>query len=149
MAYEVREIQPKPLFTLHVTDSAGSPARLRIHTGEAVIEPIEADDWSETRFHQPAGFFLPDAAPFDGRGATPILAGEAHLCGVVVDTRTQRRVGHGIADVFAEYRSADEDADASATPDRLQLYLGFRCITHQPIRIGYRVSVLEPLVRAD
>jgi hypothetical protein len=138
MAYEVREIQPKSLFTLHVADSAGRPAQLRIHTGEAVIEPIDGHDWPDNRFHQPAGFFLPDSgAPAAGDA---VVTGEAHLCGVVVDTRTQRRVGHGIAEVYAEYR-VDPD-DESGQPG---LYLGFRCITHQPIRIGYRVTVLAPL----
>jgi hypothetical protein len=137
MAYEVREIQPKSLLTLHVADSAGRPAQLRIHTGEAVIEPIDSHDWSDNRSHQPTGFFLPDSG---GPAAEAVLTGEAHLCGVIVDTRTQRRVGHGIAEVYAEYR-----VDPDAGSDQPGLYLGFRCITHQAIRIGYRVTVLAPL----
>ena len=140
MAYEVREIQPKLLFTLRVTDSAGRPAELRLHTGEAVVEPIDTQDWSENRFHQTAGFFLPDSGPPPGPAPEATVTGEAHLCGVVVDTRTQRRVGHGIADVFAEYRT-DPDA-GSGEP---ALFLGFRCMTPQSIRIGYRVTVLAPL----
>jgi hypothetical protein len=140
MAYEVREIQPKSLFTLGVTDSAGRRAELRLHTGEAVIEPIDAQDWSDNRFHQPAGFFVPDSGPLPGPASQATVTGEAHLCGVIVDTRIQRRVGHGIADVFAEYRS-----DPDTGSDRPSLFLGFRCITHQSIRIGYRVTVLMPV----
>ena len=139
MAYEVREVHPKPLFTMHVMESDGRPAQLRVHSGEAVIEPVDAQDWSDS-VDKLIGFFLPDAEPPDQRAPTPILAGEAYLCGVVVDTRTQRRVGHGVSDVFAEYRG-----DAEGESQLPLLYLGFRCFTHQTMRIGYRVTVLQPL----
>jgi hypothetical protein len=139
MAYEVREIQPKPLLSLRVTDTDGRPARLRVHTGEAVVEPVEADDWSDSRFHQPVTFVVPDGEPVTGDVPPPVTVAEAHLCGLVVDTRTQQRVGHGVADVYAEYRPDEAD------PERLVLSVGFRCISPQPMRIGYRVTVLQPL----
>ena|SRR5437773_3976976 len=142
MAYEVREIKPKPAFTVHVADSAGRPARLSVYTGEAVIEQIPAEDWNDERAHQVAGFLVPDAEPVpepgdgagfgDGDGAgKPTVSAEAHLCGAVIDTRTQQRVAYGVADVSAGY----EDGG---------LYIGFRCFAHPAIRVGYRVSVLWP-----
>jgi len=131
MAYEVREIKPKPAFTVQVTDSAGRPARLSVYTGEAVIEQVPAEDWNDERTQQATGFLVPDAEPApESPDGKPTVTAEAHLCGAIIDTRTQHKVGYGVADACAGY----EDGG---------LYLGFRCFVHHAIRIGYRVTVLR------
>jgi hypothetical protein len=141
MAYQVTDIQPKPLFAVRVADAdTGEPRRMSVFTGEAVVvtQATGLRIITGALPREPCGLFVPDARPIEPHETPVIAQAEAYLCGVIINGNVDKQSGYGVGEAAAAFVP-----DPRGGPMRW-LQLTFTATTLVALRMGYRITMLTP-----